>query len=130
MATTVIKRKKSTYVGHNHLFNQMMRERRKEKGWSCQSLADKIGSGSKSYIMDIEKGKYAVSVELGLAICQVLEIPPHLCIDYISVLEIERIKRNIRQQYAEWVDYVPGDVFYKMLSDQESVAMHKLLLEG
>lgn len=115
--------------GIQHEFCDMMRLRRTEMDISLRTLSDRIGSGSRSYLSDIEKGRYAVSVELGLAICQVLNIPVHLCMDYICCLEIHRIKTTMKKKYQEWEEYIPRNVLRDMLQDEQSLAMHELLMQ-
>lgn len=111
-----------------HPFGEMMAQRRKEMNISLQCLSDKIGSGSRQYMRDIEKGKYAVSVELGLAICQILNIPMHLCLDFIASVEIRRIQKNIKDKYNDWVEYVPDNVLKEMTSDESSSLLHDRLI--
>ena len=123
----VVKRKPIEPTNLEHPFCEMMKQRREERGISLKSLSDMIGSGSRSYLSHIEKGRYAVSVELGLAICQVLDIPIHLCIDYISEVEIKRIRENIQNSYVEWLTYVPHNVLDTMLQDEHSLELHQML---
>lgn len=128
--SNIVKPTKVDPNGMQHEFCDMMRQRRTEKNISLRNLADRIGSGSRSYLSNIEKGIYAVSVELGLAICQVLDIPIHLCMDYISCIEIKRIKRTMKTQYQEWEKYIPRNVLRDMLQDEQSLALHELLMES
>lgn len=96
-------------------FNMKMRQKRTELGWSYQTLADKIGSGSRSYIAQIEEGKYAVSVEIGFAICQLLDIPIEDCTDFIYTIEHERIIEALQQQCQDWYESVPDNVREQMM---------------
>ena len=109
-----------------HPFCVLVFEKRKELGLSAKALGDKIGGVSKSYIRHIELGRGAISVEPGMAICQILDIPIHLCLDYIAAKEIDRIKRRVKKEYNEWLDYVPGNVLKKMLDDEKSLETHQL----
>lgn len=113
-----------------HPFNVAMMERRTALNLSYKNLADRIGGCSRSYISDIEKGRYVVSVELGLAICQVLNIPVSFCIDYIKVKEAEKVQRSIEREYNKWVASVPTNVLNKMLESESSKELHVQLLEG
>jgi DNA-binding XRE family transcriptional regulator len=96
-------------------FNSQMRTKRLQRDWSYKTLADKIGTSSKSYIMDIEVGRYAVSVEIGFAICQLLDIPIEDCLDFIYTIEHERLTESIQKQCQEWYENTPDEVRIRMM---------------
>lgn len=110
-----------------HPFCEHMRYRRDELGISYKTLAEKVGSSSGPYLSSIEQGKWVISIEIGLSICQILDIPIHLCIDYIAVREMERMKLHIQEKYVEWLELVPDNVLNKMLEDEESLEVHNRL---
>lgn len=118
------KRKQFHYYPRIHEFTHAIKRQRHAFGYSYQTVADKVGSCSKSYIADIEKGKYAVSVELGLAICQLLEIDIELCMDYIATVEIDRIKKELQSGYQDWYDMTPQNVRDRMLATDTAKHLH------
>lgn len=111
----------------DHPFCEEMRFKRDIMGISYRDLADRIGSNSGSYMSFIEQGRNTASVEIGLAICQILDIPIHLCLDYIASNEMKRMQKYIKEKYIEWTEYVPDNVLDKMLEDEYSLLVHNRL---
>lgn len=121
--------KEETTVGQimSHPFCERMKEARLEKGMSFRTLAEKIGTGSRSYLSHIEQGRYSVSMEIGLAICQILDVPMHLCLDFIATKEVEKLQTQMQKEYEKWLEYVPGNVLKDMLEDTDSREIHARL---
>lgn len=90
----------------HHLFTQLIKSQRDKKGYSLRQLAKATGV-SHTYLSDIEKGKFAVSLDVGLAICEVLDIDIEVCIHYIYEIEHERLVKHIEEVCDEWYDKIP-----------------------
>lgn len=127
--TTKRRARPTNYKEREHPFCDAIRDKRQSLGLSYQALADKLGTSSRSYLRDIELGKYAVSVEIGMLICQLLEIDIELCFDFITIVEIDRIRENVKQQYQEWIEFTPPDVVEKMTSTPNAKFLHANLTQ-
>ena len=79
------------------IFFERLRELRKERGWSQQELADKIG-GDARQISRYENRKITPSVEAVIKLAQVLDIS----IDYLLVDNVPR--RSLNNQDKEVVE--------------------------
>lgn len=111
----------------HHPFCEMVLKRRQELGLSGTALTKKLGSFSKGHIAAIERGKTVPSVEYGLAMCQLLNIPMHLCMDYIAEFNLKRMRERMQNEYIEWLSYVPPNVLDDMLQDELSLEVHYTL---
>lgn len=107
-----------------HPFCVAMKEQRINMGLSYRALAEKIGTASRSYLKELEDGKWVVSVELGMCICQVLSIPTYFCMDYIKLGTFQRTEQMITKQYTEWIDSMPDNVLEDMLKTQGDIMVH------
>lgn len=81
-------------------FGQKLRKIRKEKGFSQQKLAEKLGYKSNSYIADIEKGKFIPSEERLKKIAKALDMPFSQIKDILIESKIEDlgIKEKVLQE--------------------------------
>lgn len=107
-----------------HPFVVRMKEQRAAKGYTLRALAQKSGTSSRSYLSELERGSWVVSVELGLSICQVLDIPVHYVFDYIKQGTIQRMEDTFTKEYTKWAEYVPDEVKEQMLSTRECQLIH------
>ena len=110
-----------------HPFVEMMKRKREDMGISGREMIRRIGACSKGHISAIEQGKGVPSVEFGLAICQILDIPMHLCLDYIAEYNIKRARERMQNEYIEWLSYVPPNVLDDVLQDEASLEAHHIL---
>ena len=114
----------------SHPFCVAMAEQRQRYGYSLQKLADRIGCVSRSYLKDIESGRCNVSMDIGMMICQSLDIPVYFCLDYIKQFNSLRMEHKIRKEYQEWLDLVPHEVLDSMMQNSESLRYHNQMTEG
>lgn len=82
-------------------FTYMMSKQRKEKGYSYRTLAKKVGAAH-SYIQNLEKGLYDTSMDIGLAVCKVLDIDIELFIDHMFQIKQIRMLIDIEQECEKW----------------------------
>lgn len=107
-----------------HPFCIAMKEQRLKLGYSFRALADRIGSSSRQYLAELEDGKWVVSVEMGMQICQALSIPTYFCVDYIKQGTSQRTEIMITKQYTDWVDATPEVVWNELLQTEGSRGVH------
>ena len=114
----------------DHPFCIAMREERAKRNWSLHYMAEKGIGCSRSYLGDVEKGRYAPSVEFGFFICQLLKIPVHICMDYICQHEMLKQQTILRQQYSEWYENVPEEVANDLLFSDEGQKLHSIFYKS
>ncbi len=112
----------------NHAFCVMMSEKRIQKEMSLRYLCQKVGTTSRSYMSEIEKGRYAPSFDVGLAICQALDIPVPIYIKYYKDYHEKKQQVIMEKQYTEWFETLPEEVAISLieLSPEESSQIHSV----
>lgn len=108
----------------HHPFCVAMKEQRLALGYSFRTLAQKLGTSSRTYLAEVEEGKWVISVELGMYICQVLSIPSYFCIDYIKLGAMQRAERNLAKEYTNWIESAPKEVLDVIINTQGSQMVH------
>lgn len=110
----------------NHPFCKMIAYRRKERGYSWRYICQRVGTASRGYLCHIEHGKFAPTTDIGFALCQVLDIPVHLYIDYHRKYHEAKQRVYIEKSYTEWFEMIPEEVAISMISlaPQESSRAH------
>lgn len=82
-------------------FTFMMKRQRERKNLGYTKLSNIIGM-SKSYVANIEQGKYDTSMEIGFAICTALDIPVELFIDHMYQIKMERLLTDMETACNDW----------------------------
>lgn len=111
------KRKAKTTVHTHHEFVYQMQMKREEKKMSLSELSRRVGM-SGSYMKDIMNGKYAFSMEVGLLICQALDMDIDLLIDYIYTVEKERVHNYIVDTLQQWHESTPVAIRDQMIKGE------------
>lgn len=108
----------------NHPFCVAMKEQRLALGYSFRTLALKVGTSSRQYLAELEDGKWVMSVEMGMYLCQVLSIPTYFCIDYIKTGTIQRAEQAMTREYTMWIESAPEEVLNDLLQTEGSKMVH------
>ncbi len=114
-----------------HPFTVAMKEAREAKGYSYEMLAIKLKTRAKrDYLRKVEKGQFAVAMDIGLRICEVLNIPTYFCIDYILFVHMDRVHHSINKEYRAWAENMSLSAKQFVHSNEQSLAVHNKIVNG
>lgn len=89
------------YIENETKFNKLMQKQRQKLRMSFGRLEKACGV-SKSYLAVLEKGQFEPSVEIGIAICQALDIDIEEFIAYIYEKKMTSLTDEIVKECQEW----------------------------